>query len=151
MIHEQSSKTKMTIYLDFDGTVVEHQYPLIGPLNIGCIEVIDKLCKTGHEIVINSMRAEYDKTLLKEAIEFLNKSLSDLNNSTNKYSLIHTDYKYDPTKWDWNLHFETKRIFIDDVCEGIPLKNGVSIKRAMVDWEKLNVEFEERGLFNPEV
>lgn len=147
MIPEQSSKPKMTIYLDFDGTVVEHQYPLIGPLNIGCIEVIDKLYKTGHEIVINSMRAEYDKTFLKEAIEFLNKSLSDLNNSTNRYALNHTDTKYDPTKWDWNLHFKTKRIFIDDVCEGIPLKNGVRTNRVMVDWDKLNVEFKKHGLY----
>ncbi|HRD40143.1 MAG TPA: hypothetical protein PLC65_16070 [Bacteroidia bacterium] len=145
---EQSHRPKMTIYLDFDGTVVEHQYPLIGSYNVGCIEVIDKLYKAGHEIVINTMRVEYDKTRLMEAVEFLNKLLSNLNNNTNKYSLSYTDSKKDPTKWDWNLHFKTMRIFIDDVCEGIPLKNGVSTNRAMVDWEILNVEFEERGLFN---
>lgn len=137
----------MKIYLDFDGTIVEHQYPLIGRCNVGCLEVIDKLIKAGHEIVLNTMRVEFDNRLLMEAIEFINHSMTNLKNNTQIYSFKNTDYKYDPTKWDWELHFTTGRIFIDDVCEGIPLKNGISLNRKMVDWDMVNLEFKEHGLF----
>lgn len=61
----------MEIYLDFDGTVVEHQYPFIGQYNEGCIEIIDKLNEAGHEIVINTMRVEFDHKLLMEALKFI--------------------------------------------------------------------------------
>ena len=136
----------MKIYLDFDGTVVEHQYPVIGQCNYGCFEIIDKLNTAGHEIILNTMRVEFDKKLLTEAIEFINLSMASLNiNQINSFT--NTDHKYEPTKWDWDLHFFTGRIFIDDVCEAIPLKNGVSSSRQMVDWEQLDVEFKENGLY----
>ena len=38
----------MQIFLDFDGRVVEHYYPLIGAYNPGCKEVISKLQKAVH-------------------------------------------------------------------------------------------------------
>lgn len=137
----------MTIFLDFDGTVVEHQYPLIGPCNDGCFEVINKLHKAGHYILINSLRAEFDLKLLNEEVEFVNQSLTELNNNSHKYFLHYTDHKYDPAKWNWELHFSSGRIFIEDVCEGIPLKSGIYFKRNMVDWAKLNTEFEAHGLY----
>jgi hypothetical protein len=137
----------MKIYLDFDGTVVEHQYPLIGGCNLGCLEIIDKLNKAGHEIVLNTMRVEFDNRLLMEAIEFINHSMTNLKNNTQIYSFKNTDHKYEPTKWDWNLHFNTGRIFIDDVCIGIPLKNGILSSRKMVDWDLLNLEFIKHGLY----
>lgn len=137
----------MLIYLDFDGTVVEHEYPLIGHYNDGCMEVIDKLHKAGHEIIINTTRVELDRDLLMAAVKYINTSLSNLNNQSERYSLPNTDSKYHPTNWDWNLHFKTNRIFIDDICEGIPLKNGISTDRQMVDWDILNIEFEANGMF----
>ena len=137
----------MEVYLDFDGTVVEHQYPLIGRCNSGCFEIIDKLNKAGHEIIINTMRVELDKKLLMEAIEFINHSLANLENNTQIYSFKNTECKYNPTKWDWDLHFSTGRIFIDDVCEGIPLKKGFLLSRQMVDWDALNIEFKKHGLY----
>ena len=33
----------MQIFLDFDGTVIEYYYPLIGAYNPGCKDVISKL------------------------------------------------------------------------------------------------------------
>lgn len=137
----------MKIYLDFDGTVVEHQYPLIGRCNLGCLEIIDKLNKSGHEIVLNTMRVEFDNRLLMEAIEFINHSMTNLKNNKQIYSFKNTDHKYEPTKWDWDLHFYTGRIFIDDVCEDIPLKNEILSSRKMVDWDILNLEFKEHGLY----
>lgn len=147
MLAEQTNNLKMIIYLDFDGTVVEHQYPLIGPVNAGWTEVVDKLYKAGHEIIINTMRTEYDKKLLGDAMEFINQSLTKENNQTISNALKYTDHKFDPSKWDWDLHFNTRRIFIDDVCEGIPLKKGLSFNRDIVDWDTLNIEFKKHGLY----
>ena len=42
------------IYLDFDGTCVEHRYPEIGKYNFGAIEVIEKLQQAGHNIILNT-------------------------------------------------------------------------------------------------
>ena len=47
------------IELDFDGTVVEHAYPEIGLPNPGAIEVILKLQKKGHKIILNTLRANF--------------------------------------------------------------------------------------------
>lgn len=140
-------RNNMKIYLDFDGTVVEHEYPAIGPCNQGCFEIIDKLHRAGHEIVLNTMRVEFDNGTLKEAAEFINQSILNLKNNTQTYSFPNTDHKYEPTVWDWDLHFNSGRIFIDDVCEGIPLKNGLSSSRQMVDWDKLDLEFKQHGLY----
>lgn len=137
----------MKIYLDFDGTVVEHQYPAIGQCKWGCLEIIDKLNKAGHEIVLNTMRVEFDTGTLMEALEFINSAMTNLNN-TQVYSFTNTDHKYEPTRWDWDLHFRSGRIFIDDVCEGIPLKSSKTTRRQMVDWEKLDLEFKEHSLYN---
>ncbi len=138
----------MKIFLDFDGTVVEHQYPLLGESNVGWIEVIDKLYKSGHEIIINTMRVEFENGTLEQAVEFINQSMRIHNNMSEFYFFENTDHKFDPTIWDWELHFKYGRIFIDDVCKGIPLKNGVSSTRQMVDWAKLNLEFMAHGLYH---
>ena len=137
----------MTIYLDFDGTIVEHKYPLIGHCNAGWVQVVHKLHKAGHEILINTTRVELDAKSFAEAIEYIRKSLSDQHVQSSIFTLRNTDYKYDPAKWDWNLHLDTKRIYIDDMCEGIPLKKGIYSERYMVDWNALNREFEERNLY----
>ena len=57
----------MNIYLDFDGTVVEHDYPEIGKLNPGALEVIKKLQDAGHTIILNTMRVEFNDGTLEEA------------------------------------------------------------------------------------
>ncbi|MEN9968378.1 MAG: hypothetical protein RIR94_552, partial [Bacteroidota bacterium] len=44
----------MTIYLDFDGTVVEHAYPQIGAPNPHALRVIGKLQAAGHQFILNT-------------------------------------------------------------------------------------------------
>lgn len=144
----EKSYTNMKIYLDFDGTIVENQYPAVGQCNMGCFEIIDKLEKAGHEIILNTTRVEFNNGTLIEAIKFINHSMANLKNNTQVYSFPNTDHKYEPTKWDWDFHFKTGRIFIDDTCDGIPLKNAISSSGQMVDWDRLDLEFKEHGLYN---
>ena len=55
----------MQIFLDFDGTVVEHYYPLIGAYNQGAKEVIARLQQAGHEVILNTYRVEIEDDSLK--------------------------------------------------------------------------------------
>lgn len=58
----------MRLAIDFDGTIVENQYPEIGGLRDGAKRVIRRLWKEGHSIIINTCRcAEYEA----DAKEFL--------------------------------------------------------------------------------
>ena len=46
----------MIIGVDFDGTVVEHEYPKIGPLKEGAKEALKAFTKAGHKIAIWTCR-----------------------------------------------------------------------------------------------
>ena len=48
---------ELIIAIDFDGTIVEHAFPLIGPLREGAKEVINKLYEDGYQIIIWTCRA----------------------------------------------------------------------------------------------
>jgi len=45
-----------TICVDFDGTIVEHEYPKIGTLKPGAVEAVNRLYDAGWQIIIYSCR-----------------------------------------------------------------------------------------------
>lgn len=59
------------IAIDFDGTIVEHKFPSIGPLIPGAKEMINNLCDDGHQIIIWTTRSSYSEI---EVVEFLQNS-----------------------------------------------------------------------------
>ena len=131
----------MIIYLDFDGTVVEHQYPIIGKHNPGSFEVIKKLQNAGHEIVLNTYRVEIDVDSLDEAMNYLNSS--NFISSITKY----TTEKIHPLEWDLTSFINLKEIFIDDICQNIPLINAEASIGKMVDWKEVDHLFLELGIY----
>jgi len=144
----------MKIYLDFDGTIVEHQYPKIGRCNFGCIEVIKKLQDAGHEIILNTTRADFNNGTLEEAQKLLNDRYYKLL----RYDNLKGNFKIDPiTKfarnkiipsyWDWDYFKANDVIFIDDRSSGIPLKRAVMTRGWMVDWDIIDVQFAENGIY----
>lgn len=112
----------MIIYLDFDGTVVSHAYPAIGKYNEGCQEVINKLQMAGHNIILNSRRADFNDGSLEAALVYLN-SLT-----IQKPIVEHTKTKIDPGFWKRMI--EEQILFIDDECIGIPMQTNP----FRVDW-----------------
>ena len=46
----------MIIAVDFDGTIVEHEFPEIGPLKEGAAKALRAIKKAGHRIVIWTCR-----------------------------------------------------------------------------------------------
>lgn len=131
----------MIIYLDFDGTVVVHKYPDIGDYNQECFEVIKKLHDAGHEIVLNTYRANCNDETLVHAVSFLKE--------VNLFPYIEraVNKKIYPTSWEWEQHLQKKIIFLDDICEGIPLKEIDEGKYKVVDWISIDKEFVKHGLY----
>jgi len=60
-------KETLTIAIDFDGTIVEDEYPLIGKPNIFAFETLKKLQEDGHRLILWTYR--HGKAL-SEAVHF---------------------------------------------------------------------------------
>lgn len=134
----------MNIYLDFDGTVVEHDYPQIGSLNPNSLEVIKKLQDAGHNIILNTMRVEFDDGSMQEAIDFIN-----LNKSIAGIKIQHqTEQKIYPPRW--NLDKIENDIFIDDIAPHIPLIKAPIIGGFMVDWIEIEKQLKQKGILKVE-
>ena len=120
----------MVIYLDFDGTVVEHQYPAIGAENPHAFRVIRALQVKGHHIILNTNRADINDGSLAEALEYLNSPTNGLLPITE-----HTARKIHPGPFDLTESLRFEKLYIDDIAEEIPLiPNRMIANGFMVDW-----------------
>lgn len=130
----------MNIYLDFDGTVVEHDYPQIGKLNPNSLEVIKKLQDAGHTIILNTMRVEFDDGSMQEALDFIN-----LNKLVAGIKIEQqTEQKIYPPSW--NLDKIVNDIFIDDMAVNIPLIKAPLVGGFMVDWVEIEKQLKQKGM-----
>lgn len=142
----------MTIYLDFDGTVVEHEYPRMGRCNFGCIEVIKKLQNAGHRIILNTYRVECNDNTLREALKLLNEQsfhlVKDKNSGIELAPITEvTPVKHYPDSWNMERYMKTGVIYIDDCAADIPLKKACMTNGMMVDWDELDKQFIEYGIY----
>jgi len=55
----------MVIAVDFDGTIVEHEFPDIGPLKPGAVDALKAFKKAGHQIVIWTCRKGEEERQLR--------------------------------------------------------------------------------------
>ena len=136
----------MKIYLDFDGTCVEHKYPEIGYPNPGALKIISRLQKANHEIILNTYRADLDNIMKNNTVQ---DALNYLNfNPEIKLELIFRweKNKLAPPDWGWDFINKTQTMFIDDIAYGIPLIKCNIIDGNMVDWNTLETQFEENGI-----
>lgn len=62
-------KDSITFVIDFDGTVVTHEYPRVG-VNIGAEEVLRELIDNNHKIILFTMRSGRE---LDDAVEWFSK------------------------------------------------------------------------------
>ena len=133
----------MKIYLDFDGTVVEHYFPEIGAENPNAIQVIARLQSAGHDIVLNTYRADIDQKHAKEALDYIH-SFEEIQQPIEKY----LPEKLEPRPFDLEAAKECNQLYLDDIAEGIPLRRNIVLEFGMmVDWIALEKILEEAGLF----
>ena len=114
----------MIIAIDFDGTVVTHEYPKIGK-PIGAELVLKSWVKSGHKLVLNTMRSGKE---LEEAIEWFKEREIPL------YGVNST-----PGQRRWTASPKVyAHLYIDDCAYGIPLKEDPKLSsRPFVDWDKI--------------
>lgn len=62
-----SGMQKLTIAVDFDGTIVTHEYPKIGSEIPGAVEALMELIMEGHRLILWTVR---ERELLDEALEW---------------------------------------------------------------------------------
>lgn len=126
--------------IDFDGTMVEHQYPCVGKDVPGAVHVMHKIMEAGHHIILYTMRDNINKvpewpepnncaeadTVLQQAINWCKDrgiELLDVNNNPRAtFSKSRKVYA---------------NVYIDDAALGCPLvmhDYNYTLCRAMVDW-----------------
>lgn len=121
----------MIIGLDVDGTIVYQRYPNMGEELPNCINVLKKLIKDGHKIVLNTMRCGKE---LRDAVDFLQ------DRGVMLYGI-----NRNPTQGEWTTSPKIHaHLYIDDLSLGIPLKYDDT--QPYIDWYKVEEMLIEMGV-----
>jgi|TARA_R110000868_G_scaffold74337_5_gene214939 hypothetical protein len=109
----------MDICIDFDGTCTTHEYPNIG-IEIGAAEVLLKLTKKGHRLILFTMRSDGP---LKEAYNWFER------NKIPVYGV-----QSNPTQIMWTKSPKAfGHLYIDDAALGCPLtRERIKLKEDTV-------------------
>ena len=122
----------MTIGIDFDGTLVSWNFPLVGK-DIGAAKVCRDLVKKGVKIILYTMR---NKEFLDDAVKWCKDNDIKLYGVNENPSQTWSDSR--------KVHAD---IYIDDQALGCPLKEDKSISdRPFVDWDKVRKILEEENI-----
>lgn len=139
----------MTINIDFDGTVVSHEFPLVGK-EIGAVPVLRKLIKNGHKLILFTMRSDIEnpKSDDPKIIPVGGQYLTDALMWFQKYNIPLYGVQTNPTQHTWTKSPKSyANLMIDDSALGCPLKVDLSVsERPFVDWKKVEKLLKVQGL-----
>lgn len=123
----------IVIGIDFDGTCVTHEYPLVGK-DIGSQAVLKDLVAAGHKLVLFTMR---DSKELQDAVDWFKE------NDIPLYGI-----QENPTQKSWTTSPKAyAQLYIDDAGLNMPTKfNPEFTPRKFVDWEAVRQLLEQQGL-----
>lgn len=141
----------MEILIDFDGTVVTHDFPNIGR-DIGAVPVLKRLIEKGHKLILFTMRSDIENPasdnplIVNQAGDYLTQAVKWFKDNGIELYGINTN----PTQHKWTTSPKAYgQLIIDDTALGIPLRNvidGVFTSRPFVNWERVEWMLEERGI-----
>lgn len=127
----------MIIAVDFDGTIVENQFPDIGPEVPFALSTLRVLQKKGHKIVLWTVRADEN---LNNAVMFLKEKGIEL------YGINSNPEQ--PT----NSPKMYANLYIDDKALGCPLiipgnnEEDAETKKPYVNWLNIGIELGKYGI-----
>lgn len=115
-------KTGTIVAVDFDGTIVTHEYPLIGKPLEYCIETLKKINNAGGKIILYTMRSGEE---LAQAVEYL------IDNDIKLWGI-----NKNPDQHTWTESPKIyAQIYIDDAALGThTMHNPEFSSRPYVDW-----------------
>ena len=118
----------MTIAIDFDGTVVDHRFPEIGPDAPFAVDTLQKLVKGHHALILFTMRSG---SFLTDAVEWFKRREIPL-----------WGVQYNPNQTGWTSSNKCfAEMYIDDSAFGCPLIHPPKFLRPCVDWLKVQEHF----------
>jgi len=140
----------ITIAIDFDGTVVTHEFPKVGK-DIGAVPVLKELVANGHKLILYTMRSNRglknltgDSSIIDVTGNFLDAAINWFKqNDIPLYGV-----QWNPTQKNWttsNKCYAEK--YIDDAALGCPLKTNPELSdRPFVNWEYVSIILKKEGL-----
>lgn len=128
----------MNILIDFDGTVVTHEFPYIGK-DVGAVPILEKLVNKGHNLILFTMRSNFKGTNGPLGHKGNGKYLTDAVNWFKERKIPLYGINTNPQQKHWTASPKAYGdLIIDDTCLGIPLifdKN--TSNKPFVDWIKV--------------
>jgi hypothetical protein len=144
---------KGKIYLDCDGTIMEHQWPKIGRYNPFAFEVIIALQQEGYEVIMNTMRGSLLRETLDVALKYVNEDFwMHYRGDKKLIPITHTPEKIHPHPWPFgedgiNGPFEEGNdLYIDDIATNMPLRKAVMTEGMMVNWVVVAEQLTRNGI-----
>ena len=131
----------MTIAIDFDGTCVTHEFPMIGK-DINAVPVLKELTEKGHYLILFTMR--YNVIIDGEQKNYLTDSVKwFVDRKIPLYGI-----QSNPTQDEWTSSPKAyAQLYIDDAALGCPLIYDKTYSdRPFVDWIRVREMLVERGI-----
>ena len=142
----------MEIIIDFDGTVVEHQFPEIGREVPGAVIVLSELVYKGHALILFTMRSDVeapisnDQDIICKPGKYLTEAVQWFRDRYIPLYGIQTN----PTQHLWTSSPKAYgQLIIDDTAIGIPLIYPGNSKRPFVDWVKVRDLLVDMNILDP--
>ncbi len=143
------SKKPIAIAVDFDGTVVTHDFPNVGK-DIGAAPVLKKLVANGHKLILFTMRSNTTESngCSDEFPEVVSGNfLDDAVNWFKENDIPLYGINVNPTQKSWTSSPKAyAQLMIDDTGIGAPLKIDPAHPRPYVDWNVVEMWLQNEGL-----
>jgi len=126
----------MDICVDFDGTVVTHEFPHVGE-DVGARPVLKDLVENDHNIILFTMRSNGQDVgpVLDDAIEWFTRRGIPLHGIQENPSC---DWSTSPKAYG--------QLYIDDSALGCPLITPEGDVRPYVDWDVVRHQLTMQGI-----
>lgn len=139
----------MDICIDFDGTCVAHEYPLIGK-DIGAVPVLQELVEKGHRLILFTMRSDRKKKKKVDGQEIVveEKVLTEAVAWFEENNIPLYGVQKNPTQRFWTTSPKAYgHLYIDDANLGCPLVvNDPGADRPYADWQRIRELLIKRGI-----
>lgn len=144
---ENIAKVGLDILIDFDGTVVTHDFPKVGQ-DIGAVPVLKELVAAGNRLILFTMRSDIKapKSDSEHIVAKGGKYLTEAVNWFKKNDIPLYGIQTNPTQNTWTTSPKAYgQLMIDDSALGCPLKfNPEKSDRPYVNWRSIRRLLEER-------
>ncbi|MBM9520301.1 hypothetical protein JWG39_10805 [Desulforhopalus vacuolatus] len=118
----------MYVCIDFDGTIVDHEYPEIGKPVPKAIDWLLRLQDRGALLILWTMRSDSEEaSLLSNAVQYLEEN-----------GVVLSGINENPGQAEWTSSPKAYAdVYVDDSAAGCPLIQPLGFKRPCVNWKKI--------------